>query len=89
MKSSKRGKAAILTTMLSAENYAIKTMLAGKILECHLLYLLKGGLLFKNVLIFSHSMVRVVATLVHNKKSVICSANRDYIEVFHLTKSND
>ena len=24
--------------------------------------------------------------LVHNKKSVICSANRDYIEVFHLTK---
>ena len=24
-----------------------------------------------------------VATLVHNKKSVICSANRDYIEAFH------
>ena len=46
MKSNKRGKAAILTTMLSAErtlhaigkNYAIKTMLAGKILECNLLY---------------------------------------------------
>ena len=45
MKSNKRGKAAILTTTLSAEqtlnaigtNYAIKTIPAEKILECNLL----------------------------------------------------
>ena len=45
MKSKKRGKAAILTTTLSAErtlhaigeNYAIKTIHAGKILERNLL----------------------------------------------------
>ena len=45
MKSNKRGKAAILTTTLSAErtlhaigkNYAIKTIPAAKILKCNLL----------------------------------------------------
>ena len=45
MKSNKRGKAALLTTMLSAKrtlhaigkNYAIKTIPAGKILERNLL----------------------------------------------------
>ena len=44
-KSNKRGKAAILTTRLSAKrtlhaigkNYVIKTIPAGKILECNLL----------------------------------------------------
>ena len=52
MKSIKRGKAAILTTTLSAErtlhaigkNYAIKTIPAGKILERNLFRSLKRGL---------------------------------------------
>ena len=94
-KATKGVKRLVLTTTLSAEwtlhairkNYVIKIIPAGKILERNLLDCYKKVFNLKTFkYLFKAWFLVRVTTLVHKKKSVIRSANRDYIKVFHSTK---